>query len=101
VRRGLIGPGLALAAAPCAYAGFVYAWQLVSFMGFAVRLDEGLPLETWGQIALTAAQMIIIGAALLIVWQGAVGRSYRKAGIALAVAWIASAPLLVLMLRPF
>ena len=98
----LIALGFLLASLPPAYACFVYAWQLISFMGFAVRLDEGLPLETWGQIALVAAQMVIIAAALLIVWQGAMGGNYRKVGIGLAVAWMASAPLFVLiLLRPY
>jgi hypothetical protein len=98
VNRRLVQLGLALAAAPCAYAAVVYALQLVGFTGFAVRLGDELPLETWGQIGLVAAQMIIIAAALLIVFQGAMAASHRKAGIALAVAWLASAPLFILML---
>ena len=101
MNRRVAGLGLGLAAIPPGYAGFVYGWQLVSFAGLEVRVGEDLPLETWGQIAVFAAQMVIIAAALLIVWQGARQRRYRKAGIALAMAWVASAPLFVLMLRPF
>jgi hypothetical protein len=101
VSRRVAGLGLALAAIPPAYAGFVYGWQLVSFAGLQVRLGEDLPLQTWGQVGVFGAQMVIIAAALLITWQGARAQRYGKAGIALAVAWLASAPLFVLMLRPF
>ena len=97
----LIAAGLLLASLPCGYAGFVYGWQLVSFGSFAVRLGDEVPREAWGQVALTAGQMAIIAAALLVVWQGAGQRRYRKAGLALAVAWLATAPLLILILRPF
>ena len=101
MKRGLAAAGLVLAGAPCAWACFVCGWQLVSFTGFAVRLDEDLPGEAWRQIALVAAQMIIIAAALLIAWQGWQARRYRKSGIALAVAWIAAAPVFVSLVEGF
>jgi len=103
VRRGLAAAGLMLASLPPAYACFVCGWQLVSFTGFAVRLDEDLPGETWRQIGLVAAQTIVIAAALLVVWQGWQQARGRKAGLALAVAWIAAAPTflsLIESLRP-
>jgi hypothetical protein len=95
VKRRLAGAALILAAAPCAWACFVCGWQLVSFTGFAVRLDEDLPGEAWWQIGLVAAQMIVIAAALLVAWQGWQAGRYRKSGVALAVAWIAAAPVFV------
>ena len=101
MNRRLIAAGFTLASLPPAYAGFVYGWQLVSFTGFAVRQGDPLPPETWGQVGVVAGQMIIIAAALLIAGQGVRAAKLRKAGIALAVAWLASAPLFVLMLRPF
>ena len=101
MKRGLAAAGLVLAGAPCAWACFVCGWQLVSFTGFAVRLDEDLPGEGWRQIALVAAQMIIIAAALLIAWQGWQAQRYRKSGIALAVAWIAAAPVFVSLVEGF
>jgi len=82
----------AAAVAPCGWACYVCGWQLVSFTGFAVRLDEDLPGEAWRQIGFTALQMIAIAAALLVAWQGAQQARWRKAGLALAVAWVASAP---------
>lgn len=97
MRRRLIVGGFALAALPCAYACFVYGWQLVSFTGIAVRLGEDLPSQTWGQIALVAGQMVVIAAALMIVWQGVQARRYGKAGLALAVGWLATGPLLILL----
>lgn len=99
MKRGLATAGLALASAPCAWACFVGGWQLVSFTGFAVRLDEDLPGEAWRQIGFASAQMIAIAAALLIVWQGWQARNCRKSVIALAVAWIASAPVFVTVVR--
>lgn len=101
MRQSLAGLGFALAAAPCAYAAFVYGWQLVSFTGFAVRLDEDLPMEALGQIGLVAAQMVVIASALLVAAQGVGQRRYRKASVALGLAWLATAPLLVMWLRPF
>jgi hypothetical protein len=101
VNRRLIDLLVALAAIPPGCACGVYGWRLVSFAGFAVRIGEDIAPETWGQIGLVAGQMIVIAAALLIVWQGAAAQNWRKAGIALAVAWLATAPLLILMLRPF
>ena len=83
---------LALLAAPCAWAAYVCGWQLVSFTGFAVRLDDDLPGEAWGQIGFTAVQTIAIAAALLVAWQGGQQARWRKAWVALAVAWIAAAP---------
>ena len=91
---------LALAAAPCAYAALVYGWQLVEFGGFAVRLDETLPGSAWMQIGLVAAQTVVIAAALAAAWQGAVQERHRMAATALAVAWLASAPLWVMLMRP-
>jgi hypothetical protein len=83
---------LILLAAPCAWAAYVCGWQLVSFTGFAVRLDDGLPVEAWRQIGFTAVQMIAIAAALLVAWQGGQQARWRKAWLALAVSWIAAAP---------
>jgi hypothetical protein len=102
VKRRLAAAGLVLTGAPCAWACFVCGWQLVSFAGFAVRLDEGLPGEAWRQIGFVAAQMVVIAAALLIAWQGWQGRRYRKSAIALAVAWLAAAPVFwsLVSLRP-
>ncbi|WP_372786056.1 hypothetical protein [Phenylobacterium sp.] len=103
MKRGLAAAGFVLAALPCAWACFVCGWQLVSFTGFAVRLDEDLPGEAWRQIGFAAAQMIVIAAALLIAWQGWQAENYRKSVLALAVAWIAAAPVfwsLVESLRP-
>jgi hypothetical protein len=100
LNRGVRRLVLALAAAPCAYAAFVYGWELVSFGGFAVRLDENLPGSAWAQIGLVAAQTVIIAAALTVVWQGAEQERYRKAVVALALAWLASAPLWLMLLRP-
>lgn len=101
MRGRLIAAGFLLVSLPPAYACFVYGWQLVSFTGFAVRVGEDLPTQVWGQIGLTAAQMIVIAAALLIVGQGVSARGYRKAGVALTLAWLATAPLLILLLRPY
>jgi hypothetical protein len=98
VRRGLVILGLTLAALPCAYADFVDAWQLATFAGFAVRLDEDLPLEAWRDIGFTALQTIVIASALLVALQGLQGRGYRKSAIALAIAWLGSAPLYVSIL---
>ena len=72
----------------------------MSFTGFAVRLDEDLPLLTWGQIALTAGQMAVIAARPCWRWvKGASARNAtRQGGIALTVAWLATAPLILLML---
>jgi hypothetical protein len=93
--RPLIAATLALAAAPCAWACYVAGWQLVSFTGFAVRLDEDLPGGAWAQIAWLTLQMIAIAAALLVAAQGVQAGRWRKAGLALAVAWLASAPTFV------
>jgi hypothetical protein len=97
VKGRLIALGFLPASLPPAYACFVYGWQLVGFTGFAVRIGDDLPWQAWGQIALVAGQMIVIAAALLVVGQGVSGRRYRKAGIALAVAWLAAAPLYALL----
>jgi hypothetical protein len=99
VKRGLANQGLALAAAPCAYAWFVDAWQVATFTGFAVRLQDDLPGEAWGEIGLSAGGMVVIAAALLVAWQGARAGRWRKAGIALAVAWVASAPVFAIFIR--
>lgn len=99
MRRGPAALGLVLAALPPAYACFVAGWQLVSFTGFAVRLDEDLPGEAWRDTGLAALQMAVIAAALLIVWQGATQGRWRRALIALAIAWIAGAPLFVTIVR--
>ncbi|HEY8004131.1 MAG TPA: hypothetical protein VIE16_07885, partial [Phenylobacterium sp.] len=90
MKRPVILAALALATAPCAWACYVAGWQLVSFTGFAVRLDEDLPGEAWAQIAWPTLQMIAIAAALLVAWQGGQAGRWRKAGLALAVAWLAS-----------
>ena len=85
----------------CIFMGSTHDQSCFSRDGCVVDYAK-LPLEVaWGQIALTAAQMVIIAAALMIVWQGAQQRRYRKAGVALALAWLASAPLFILLLRPF
>ena len=94
---------LVLLAAPCAWAAYACGWQLVSFTGFAVRLDDDLPGEAWRQIGFTAVQTIAIAAALLVAWQGGQQARWRKAWVALAVAWGASASTLVSLaqsLRP-
>ena len=101
MRRGLAAAGLVLAGAPCAWACLVCGWQLISFTGFAVRLDEDLPGEAWRQIALVAGQTVVIAAALLVAWQGWQARPYRKLWIALAVAWIAAAPVFVSLIESF
>jgi hypothetical protein len=93
--------GFALAAAPCAWACYVAGWQLVSFTGFAVRLDEDLPGAAWVQIAWPTLQMIAIAAALLVAGQGVQTGRRRKAGLALAVAWLASAPTFVSLIESF
>jgi hypothetical protein len=99
VNRGLAALGLTLAAVPCAYAGFVDAWQVATFTGFAVRLQDSLPGETWREIGLTGGEFVAIAAALLVLGQGVQAGRYRKAGTALAVAWIASAPVFVVLLQ--
>lgn len=91
-RPRLAWAALVLLAAPCAWACYVSGWQLVSFTGFAVRLDDDLPGEAWRQIGFVTVQMIAIAAALLVAWQGGQAGRWRKAGLALAVAWIAAAP---------
>jgi hypothetical protein len=101
VKGRLIALSFLLASLPPAYACFVYGWQLVGFTGFAVRVGDDLPWQAWGQIALVAGQMIVIAAALLVVGQGVSGRGHRKAAIALGVAWVATAPLLILLMRPY
>ena len=101
VKCRLAAAGLILAGAPCAWACFVCGWQLVSFTGFAVRLDEDLPGEAWRQIGLVAAQTVVIAAALLVAWQGWQAGRYRKSGIALAVAWIAAAPVFLSLVEGF
>jgi hypothetical protein len=90
---------LALAAIPPAYAGFVYGWQLVAFGGFAVRVDDALPSDAWLQVALIALPFIAIAAALFVMWEGVSSRRLRRALVALAVAWIASAPLYLTLIR--
>jgi hypothetical protein len=101
VKRRLAAAGLILAGAPCAWAWFVCGWQLVSFTGFAVRLDEELPAEAWLQIGLVAAQTVVIAAALLVLWQGWQAGDYQKSGIALAVAWVAAAPVVWSLVEGF
>ena len=90
---------LAMAAIPPAYAGFVYGWQLVTFGGFAVRVDDALSPDTWIQVAVIALPFIAIAAALFVMWEGVSRRRPRRALIALAVAWIASLPLYLTLLR--
>ncbi|MBS0334639.1 MAG: hypothetical protein JSS35_17860 [Proteobacteria bacterium] len=89
--------GVALAVAP-AYAAFVYGYKLAEFLGFAVRLDQGLPPMVWGQVALTALQMVVIAGALATCWQFASLGRRRAAAVAMAVAWLAAAPLYVLLI---
>ena len=89
--------GLALAVPP-AYAAFVYGYKLAEFLGFAVRLDQNLPLLAWAQVALTLAQMVVIGGALATCWQFSTLGRRRGAVVAMVVAWLAAAPLYVLLL---
>jgi hypothetical protein len=95
--RRLAVLGIALAVPP-AYAAFVYGWKLAEFMGFAVRLDQNLPLLAWAQVALTAAQMVVIAGGLAMTWQFASLGRRRAAVIAMTVAWLTAAPLYVLLL---
>ncbi|MBS0361093.1 MAG: hypothetical protein JSR98_06910 [Proteobacteria bacterium] len=89
--------GIALAVAP-AYAAFVYGWELAEFLSTTTRMGESLPPSAWGPVALTAAQMVVIAGALAMCWQfGSLGRR-RAAVIAMVVAWLAAAPLYVLIL---
>lgn len=97
MNRRLALLALALAVAP-AYAAFVYGWKLAEFLGFATRLDQNLPFVAWAQVALTAAQMVVIAGALAMCWQLASLGRRRAAAIAMAVAWLAAAPLYVLLL---
>ena len=90
---------LALASLPPAYACFVYGWQIVSFTGFAVRLDEALPGEAWRSIAGSGLMMVGLAVGLFIVWRGASRRRYRAALAALLVCWILAAPLFWTILR--
>lgn len=89
---------LALAAIPPAYACFVYGWQLVSFTGFAVRIEDGLPSEAWRAAAALGLRMTGIAVALFIVWMSASRSRWRAAVLALASAWIVAAPVFLLML---
>ena len=98
MKRSLVALGFVLAAIPPAYAAFVAGWQFVSFLGFAVRLDEGLPGEVWRQIGLNLFQMAAIPVALLVAWREVGARRPRRAGIALGVAWLAAAPLAWMLL---
>lgn len=91
---------LALAAVAPAYACFVYGWQLVSFTGFAVRLDDDLPGEAWRSIGLSAAQMIAIAVALFVVWHAGSNLRWGRAAVAMALAWASAAPLFATILRP-
>ena len=84
----LAGLLLALAAIPPAYACFIIGWQVVSFAGFAVRLDEDLPAATWGQIGWSAMKMLLIALALFNAWRSASRGAMRNASLAMAVAWI-------------
>ena len=94
MRPGLIRLLLAPATLPPAYACFVCGWQLVSFTGFAVRLDEGLPGEAWRQIGLTALQFVAIPVALFVAWRAASRGQIKWALAAMGASWIAAAPLL-------
>lgn len=96
----LIAAAFVLVSLPCAYAVFFYGWQLVSFAGFAVRIGDEVPGEAWRLSALSAAQMAVITGALYVMGQGLAQRRLKKASTALAVAWLATAPLLILLLRP-
>ena len=93
------GFALVLAAsAPPLYAAFVYGYELARFITVVTRAHESLPPATWAQVALTAAQMVVIGGGLAVAWQAAAQRRWRTVGVALAVAWLAAAPLYVLLM---
>jgi hypothetical protein len=99
VRPRLAALLLALAAIPPAYACFVYGWQIVSFTGFAVRLDDDLPGEAWQSIAGSGLMMTVLAVGLFIVWRGASRRRYRVALIALLACWVVATPLFWTILR--
>jgi hypothetical protein len=86
------------ASAPPLYAAYVYGWKLAEFLSFAIRLDENLPLTTWGQVVLTVMQVVVIGGGLAVAWQAAPAKRWRVVAVAMAVAWLASAPLYALIL---
>ena len=89
--------GIALAVAP-AYAAFVYGWELAEFLSITTRVGEGLSFSAWGPVALTAGQMVVIAGARAMCWQFASLGRRRAAAIAMAVAWLAAAPLYALLL---
>jgi hypothetical protein len=86
------------ASAPPAYAAFVYGYELARFVAPVMRTQAALALTVWAQLALTAAQMVVIGGGLALAWQAAPARRWRTIGVALGVAWLAAAPLYLLLL---
>ncbi len=88
---------LALSAPPL-YAAYVYGYKLVEFLSATTRMDESLPWQIWSQIAVTGLQTVVIGAGLAVAWQMAPARRWRVVGVALGVAWLAAAPLYVMLL---
>ena len=89
---------LAALSAPPLYAAYVYGYKLTEFLSASTRLDESLPWQVWSQIAVVGLQTVVIGAGLAVAWQMAPARRWRTAAIALGVAWLASAPLYVMLL---
>ena len=89
---------LLAASAPPLYAAYVNGYKLIEFLSAVTRLDEGLPWQVWSQVVVTGLQTVVIGAGLAVAWQMAPARRWRVVGVAMAVAWLAAAPLYVLLL---
>ena len=86
------------ASAPPLYAAYVYGYELTGFLTLSTRMDAVLSAGDWGRLALVAAQMVVIGAGLAVAWQAVPQARWRVVAAALGVAWVASAPLYVLLM---
>ena len=95
--RRLLILGVALAVPP-AYAAFLYGYGIARFVSLAVRLGQYLHPADWIQVAITAAQILVIAGGLAMCWQFASLGRRRAAIVAMALTWLAAAPLYVLLL---
>jgi hypothetical protein len=84
--------------APPLYAAYVYGYKLTEFLSASTRIEGGLPWQAWGQVAVVGLQTVVIAAGLAVAWQMASAKRWRVVAIALGIAWLASAPLYVMLL---
>lgn len=98
-RRLAIRLAIVLAAAPPAYAAFVFAWQLTDALAFLVRLSgQSLPSEVWVQIISLMLRLIGVSVALFLVARSTLRERWRVAGLAMLGAWGIAAPVLMRLL---